>query len=67
MTTGTDDNVIPLIEAATTHRNRLIERARQSNVADSVALNNAVIQIDRWLINFAYEHVIPNYWTTVSR
>ena len=48
------DNVVPLVEVAVAHRNRLIMRARQSEVADFTAINNAVTQIDRWLISVAY-------------
>lgn len=47
-------NVVPLVEVAVAHRNRLIVRARQSEVADFTAINNAVTKIDRWLISVAY-------------
>ena len=53
MSHGYTDKVVPLIDVAIAHRNRLIQRARLSDVTDFVALQNAVIQIDRWLIRFA--------------
>lgn len=48
------DNIVPLVEVAIAHRNRLIMRARQSEVADFAAINNSVARIDRWLISVAY-------------
>lgn len=48
------DNVVPLVNVTIDHRNRLIMRARQSEVSDAIAINSAVTRIDRWLIEFAY-------------
>ncbi len=56
------DNVIPLIDVAIAHRNRLFDRSRRAGIADSVALGNAVIQIDRWLIRFACTRTEAEYW-----
>ncbi len=53
MATQTDSNVIPLIEATIAYRNRLIQRGQQSGNRDLVTLGNAVIQIDRWLLEYA--------------
>lgn len=47
------DNIVPLVEVAIAHRNRLIMRARRSVVADFTEINNAVTQIDHWLVSIA--------------
>ncbi len=55
------DNVVPLVEAVVAYRNRLIERELQPGVADFVAIRDTTQQIERWLVEFAYQRVVRDY------
>ena len=55
------DNVVPLVEAVVAYRNRLIERERQSSVVDFVAIRDTAQQIERWLVEFAYQRIVRDY------
>ncbi len=61
MASQSNDNVVPLVEAAIAYRNRLIERERQSSVVDFVAVRDTTQQIERWLIEFAYQRIVRDY------
>ena len=61
MASQSNDNVVPLVEAVVAYRNRLIERERQSSVTDIVANNDTTQQIERWLVEFAYQCVVRDY------
>ena len=61
MASQSNDNVVPLIEAVVAYRNLLIERERQSGVADIVAIRDTTLQIERWLVEFAYQRIVQDY------
>ena len=61
MASQSNDNVVPLVEAVVAYRNRLIERERQSSVPDIVAIRDTTQQIERWLVEFAYQRVVRDY------
>ena len=61
MASQSNDNVVPLVEAVVAYRNRLIERERQSSVADIVATRDTTKQIERWLVEFAYQRIVRDY------
>ncbi len=61
MASQSNDNVVPLVEAVVAYRNRLIERERQSSVVDFVAIRDTTQQIERWLVEFAYQRIVRDY------
>jgi hypothetical protein len=61
MASQSNDNVVPLVEAAIAYRNRLIERERQSDVVEFVAVRDTTQQIERWLVEFAYQRIVRGY------
>ena len=61
MASQSNDNVVPLVEAVVAYRNRLIEREQQSSATDIVAINDTTQQIERWLVEFAYQRVVRDY------
>ena len=61
MASQSNDNVVPLVEAAIAYRNRLIERERQSDVVEFVAVRDTTQQIERWLVEFAYQRIVRDY------
>ncbi len=61
MASQSNDNVVPLVEPVVAYRNRLIERERQSSVTDIVANNDTTQQIERWLVEFAYQRIVRDY------
>ena len=61
MASQSNDNVVPLVEAVVAYRYRLIERERQSSVPDIVAIRDTTQQIERWLVEFAYQRIVRDY------
>ncbi len=61
MASQSNDNVVPLVEAVVAFRHRLIERERQSSVADIVANRDTTQQIEHWLAEFAYQRIARDY------
>ncbi len=61
MASQSNNNVVPLVEAAVAYRNRLIEREQQSSVVDFVAIRDTTQQIERWLVEFAYQRIVRDY------
>ncbi len=61
MASQCNDNVVPFVEAAIAYRNRLIERERQSGVVEFVAIRDTSQQIERWLVEFAYQRIVRDY------
>jgi hypothetical protein len=58
MTTPSNYNVVPLVDAIAAYRNRLIEREQQSNASEFKGTSE---QIERWLVEFAYQRVTKEY------
>ena len=61
MASQSNDNVVPLVKAIVAYRNRLIEREQQSRVVDFVAIRDTTQQIERWLVEFAYQRIVRDY------